>query len=214
MSDISDKSENFRQIAAAFADGIKALNSVDEIAIFGSLAGGVQYPSDVDVAVIVNSLADITQMARMKRKKDNANYLDVFVFTWRAFVGNLCHRRDCPGASVECAQPGCGAIQSLRIRKGLKSDPARWFKTPVTVIHKRGKKSILQDWQKEILRGLGLTAPESYPVRESILEKCRECGDRFGINPGEQKYFEDIGFDLPKRCQSCRDKSKGLGFDC
>lgn len=69
-------------------------------------------------------------------------------------------------------------------------------------------------WQKDILQGLGLAAPEPYPVRESVTEKCRECGDRFEINPGEQKYFEDMGFDLPKRCQSCRDKSKGLDFDC
>ena len=196
----------FIQVAKEFTDRIKALDALDEAAIFGSVAGGDQYPSDVDIAVFLNSLADIPQIARVKREMDTANALDLFVFNQRAFIGNVCHRKNCPGKSVACSQPKCGGVKFIRIREGLTPDPVRWFKTPVVVLHKRGGKSILLSWQKEILQALGLTTPEPYPVIKCITEKCRECGDRFEINPGEQKYFENMDFNLPKRCPACRDK--------
>ena len=203
---MENKLVTFLRAAKEFTDRIKLLDSVDEVAIFGSVAGGDQYPSDVDVAVFLNSMADIPQIARVKREIDNANALDIFVFNQRRFIGNVCHRKNCPAKSVECAQPGCGDVKFVRIREGLTPDLVRWFKTPVEVLHKRGDKSILLSWQKDILQNLGLTIPELYPVREGVIEKCRECGDKFEIDPGEQKYFESMGFDLPKRCQRCRDE--------
>ncbi|OGR41116.1 MAG: hypothetical protein A2X28_07275 [Elusimicrobia bacterium GWA2_56_46] len=207
---MTDKLENFRKIAVAFADGLKAVAGVEEIAVFGSVAGGDRYPSDVDVAIILSSLSGLAQVARHKRKVDNSNYLDVFLFDGRKFMGNVCHRKDCPGQSMECYQPGCGRNKFIRVREGLVPDPARWFKTPLIVLQKHDDKSVFLDWQKDILRSLGLTAPEAYQVRGSITEKCRQCGSGFEINPGEQKYFESMGFKLPKRCQPCRDGSRGL----
>lgn len=34
---------------------------------------------------------------------------------------------------------------------------------------------------------------------------CKECGDVFEITPQEEAWYKSKGFELPKRCKSCRD---------
>lgn len=34
---------------------------------------------------------------------------------------------------------------------------------------------------------------------------CKECGDVFEITPEEEVWYKSKGFELPKRCKSCRD---------
>lgn len=51
-----------------------------------------------------------------------------------------------------------------------------------------------QEWN-EALKG---SAPQD------IQLKCWECGDRFTFSIGEQKFFKDMGFQWPKRCEKCR----------
>lgn len=49
---------------------------------------------------------------------------------------------------------------------------------------------------------------------QDLLLKCYECGDRFTFTVGEQQFYKQRGFDLPKRCTECRDKRKyGHAFD-
>ncbi len=43
---------------------------------------------------------------------------------------------------------------------------------------------------------------------QDFLLECWECGNRFTFTIGEQKFFREMGFDLPKRCQKCRDKRR------
>ena len=43
---------------------------------------------------------------------------------------------------------------------------------------------------------------------QDIELKCVDCGDGFPVTGGEQEFFKAKGFDLPKRCKSCRDKKK------
>jgi len=69
------------------------------------------------------------------------------------------------------------------------------------------------NWQKEILKFLSLSKPVPYPLKQSIFERCKECGDKFEINPGEQKYFEKMNFEFPRRCQSCRDEELKMYID-
>ena len=38
----------------------------------------------------------------------------------------------------------------------------------------------------------------------SIQATCSDCKEPFTISPGEQKFFNDKGFALPKRCKPCR----------
>jgi CxxC-x17-CxxC domain-containing protein len=37
---------------------------------------------------------------------------------------------------------------------------------------------------------------------------CQECGQEFPFSSGEQKFFEEKGFEPPKRCPDCRKKRK------
>jgi hypothetical protein len=38
--------------------------------------------------------------------------------------------------------------------------------------------------------------------------KCSSCGRKFVITNGEYDFFQKKGFDLPKRCKSCREQKK------
>ena len=37
---------------------------------------------------------------------------------------------------------------------------------------------------------------------------CKDCGVTFDITPGEQTFYVDRGWDLPKRCKCCRQANK------
>ncbi|TYR74374.1 superfamily II DNA helicase [Rossellomorea vietnamensis] len=53
--------------------------------------------------------------------------------------------------------------------------------------------------QSRIHEALKGAAPEDF------LLKCYECGDRFLFTVGEQQFYKQKGFDLPKRCGDCRE---------
>lgn len=38
----------------------------------------------------------------------------------------------------------------------------------------------------------------------AIKQKCKECGEFFDIDDNEQKWYNEKGFHLPRRCKSCR----------
>ena len=38
--------------------------------------------------------------------------------------------------------------------------------------------------------------------------KCQDCGKDFIFTESEQKFYEEKGFTLPKRCKDCRNKRK------
>jgi hypothetical protein len=189
------------------------LESVLEIALFASVAGGDPYPSDVDVAIFLSSLKEIGSIAKAKRKADaQMNGFDLFVFDQnRKFIGNVCKRKECGSGEGGISRTCCTSTPFIAKREGLDFEPFRWFKTPVEILYHTGEQSILRSWQEIILQAMGLDEPEPYPIREPLVRKCIECGTRFEIDPGEQKYFESMGFDFPKRCQSCRDSRNNLG---
>ncbi|MDC3412075.1 zinc-ribbon domain containing protein [Aquibacillus sp. 3ASR75-11] len=55
-------------------------------------------------------------------------------------------------------------------------------------------------------------ALEGSPPEDLVL-KCWDCGDRFTFSVGEQRFFKQKGFTLPKRCEECRMERK-FGWDC
>lgn len=210
-----NKLEQYRSVAREFAEKVKLFTMIEEVAIFASVAGGDPYPSDVDLALFLNSMdptpkfaQNLTHLAKVKRQfKGKTSGFDVFVFgPERKFMGNICFRATCPGMAKDCTRAGCGDFVFIEKREGLKVDPLRWFRTPVEILFQRGPESILLSWQKELLRSIGRDQPESYPQRKTLVIKCRDCGHRFEFDPGEQKHFEKMGFDDPKRCQKCRDQ--------
>lgn len=42
---------------------------------------------------------------------------------------------------------------------------------------------------------------------------CQDCGQEFAFSAGEQKFYQEKGFDPPKRCPNCRKKRKTPGTD-
>jgi len=57
------------------------------------------------------------------------------------------------------------------------------------------RKNILQ----ESLKG---SPPQDFRL------KCWECGERFTFTVGEQRFYKEKGFSMPKRCEKCREKRK------
>lgn len=43
-------------------------------------------------------------------------------------------------------------------------------------------------------------------MEEKII--CVDCGNEFTLAAEERKWYEDKGFDIPKRCPACRKQRK------
>lgn len=41
-------------------------------------------------------------------------------------------------------------------------------------------------------------------TEEMITIQCKDCGVTFDVSAEEQKWYEQKGFELPKRCHRCR----------
>lgn len=48
----------------------------------------------------------------------------------------------------------------------------------------------------------------SYAVAKT--ETCKECGVTFDITQEEKAWYEEKGWDLPKRCVKCRKARRGV----
>jgi Probable zinc-ribbon domain len=42
----------------------------------------------------------------------------------------------------------------------------------------------------------------------AIVLRCADCDQDFTFPPGEQKFFEERGFQTPKRCHACRGRRR------
>lgn len=45
-------------------------------------------------------------------------------------------------------------------------------------------------------------------ARYSIWLKCKDCGEIFSIEPKQVQWFQNKGFEIPKRCEDCREKRR------
>lgn len=43
---------------------------------------------------------------------------------------------------------------------------------------------------------------------ENVTVVCKDCGTEFVIEAKEQEWYKEQGFELPKRCPSCRKARK------
>lgn len=43
---------------------------------------------------------------------------------------------------------------------------------------------------------------------ETLKVKCKECGAEFEVTTGEQTWYAEKGWELPKRCKTCREAAK------
>jgi hypothetical protein len=205
-----NKNEILRVAANEFAEKVHKLSSPLEIVIIGSVAGDNPYPNDLDLAIIIRNIEEITNIAKYARQMSRVYHgWEVFLFDEDvSIIGRICHRKKCPGQSVDCSVPGCGQPLYLRVHSDFKYQEKIFFNSPIDVLWTSFKKSRLLERKDE----LGISESRRYPVLEDIKIKCILCGKIFLFTASEQKWYKKRELSLPKRCPNCIEKEhiKGL----
>jgi hypothetical protein len=196
------RNEILREAAHGFVEKARNLSFVTEIGIVGSVAGNDPYAGDLDLAIVLSSFQNLEILAKYARQMSSTSHeWEVFVFSAKLdYKGRICHRRECAKQSAECFVPGCGSVPHLMIIHDVVFDERMFFESPIDVIYSTHDESILLNRSRE----LGIGTVRTYPVLKAIRTECVECGGRFIIDQGEQKWFLRRGMDLPKRCEKCR----------
>jgi hypothetical protein len=191
----------FYKAARQFAERLQSLTTVQEVVLCGSMATLDPYPLDLDLAVVLSSLAELPQIARRARQISSYYHgWEVFVFTLdRNYLGRLCHRKDCPTTTASCEAPDCGKIPYLGNLSGFEFNPELFLAPDLEVLWARTEKSILLDWRT----ALRLKPPVIEPLTPVEIE-CIECGMTFPFSVAEQKIYAKRGWHRPKRCEPCR----------
>ena len=196
-----DRNALFRKAAGEFAEKAKGLSSILEVALFGSVAGNDPYPYDLDIVVIIRDIEDIDSIAKFSRQISKYNHAwEVFVLDRKlTYLGRICHRRECPVKSVDCFVPDCGEIPNINVDPKFEYNESELLSSPIEVLYSSSGISLLLARRKE----MGITKIKEYKVIEDIEIKCMDCGDRFTLSGGEQKYFKKEGKRFPRRCEKC-----------
>jgi hypothetical protein len=193
--------ESLRAVAEEFAEKAQKLSSALEIAIVGSVAGDDPYPNDLDLVIIVRNLDEIATIAKYARQISRHDW-EVFLFDGGLKpLGRVCHRRECPGQSIDCYIPGCGQPPHLRVDPEFEYDEKVFLKSPVDVLWTSFSTSRLLARKDE----LGIVESRRYPVLEDIEIECI-CGKTFVFTGSEQKWYQKRGLSQPKRCPDCRER--------
>lgn len=205
-----DRNETFLTAAKEFADKARRLSTITEVAIVGSVADGDANPSDIDLALIIRSLDEISAIGKYARQMSKYhNAWEVFVFDQSLYyLGRVCHRREYPGGSVDCSVEGCGTHPHLRINADFEYNEKTFFGSPIDVLWTTYETSKLYAQRNR----LGITKLKKYPVLEDIQIKCILCGRIFLFSGAEQKWYKKRGLRQPKRCQSCIEKEQIEGL--
>lgn len=203
-----DKITRLRQAASEFAQRAESIDSVLEIALFGSLAKGDPHPKDIDLAVIVSNLDHIPVLARAARKMSSLYHnWDVFILNSKLrYIGRLCHRKECPSGSVQCI--GCGDIPFIQHIREFKFAPEDFYSSPFEILFKRQTESRFISQREKY----GIKENRDYEKFEDVVLECWECGNTFIFTGGEQKFYKQRGFQQPKRCEDCRMRKQMRDF--
>jgi hypothetical protein len=206
-----EKNELLRTAAKEFAEKIQRLPTPRELAIVGSVAGDDPYPNDLDLALILQTLDEISTIATYARQMSKwCHAWEVFLFDEDIkFLGRICHRKGCPGQSIDCAVPGCGTPHHVRRLPGFEYKEEIFFHSPVEVLWTTYTTSRLLARKKE----RGIVESRKYLILQDITLECMLCGAPFVFSGGEQKWYQKRGLNQPKRCENCREENKGYETD-
>ncbi len=204
------KNQILRKAAYDFSKKASRIESVLEIAVAGSVAGGDVYPSDLDISLVAGNLKNLAVISKYARQ------MSKYYHSWEVFVfdrdllhlGRICHRKQCPAQSVDCWVDGCGNPPHLRMCPGFEYDEKIFFSSPFDILYTSSKESVLLARKKE----LKITGSRKYPVLKDLKIRCMCCGKTFIFSPGEQKWYKQRGFSPPKRCSGCRENNDICGF--
>lgn len=195
------RNDVLRVAADEFASKVRTLSSPFEVAIVGSVAGGDPHPNDLDLAIIISNTGEIATIAKYARQMSRHYHAwEVFLFDCDlSLIGTICHRRECPGRSVECYDPGCGKPPHVRVNPEFEYDEKIFLTSPIDVLYTSFETSRLLARKDE----LGIVESRSYPVIEDITIECVRCGETFVFTGAEQKWYLKQGLSQPKRCLDC-----------
>lgn len=198
----NERNERFRDAARLFAQKAEGIIEVREAALCGSVAGNDPDPYDIDIAVILTDLSCLAALAKPARQISSISHAwEVFVFDEHlVYRGRICHRSQCPAQSVDCTIPGCGRIPHMRAEPGFKFDEKLFFSSPFEILRQATAESSFLKHRER----LGISSPRAYTSLKPVKVECVDCGRRFTIDAGQQKWYEKAGFSLPKRCDRCR----------
>jgi hypothetical protein len=201
------RNDILKDAARQFAHKAGELAEVTEIAICGSVAGNDPDPYDLDIAVVVNAIGFLEPLAKYARQMSSISHAwEVFVFDQQlTYQGRICHRRECPGQSIDCIDPNCGKVPHMRIAPDFQFDKQQFFESPLEIIYQATEKSYLLRYKEH----MGIAFSRTYTPLKPIKAECVVCGRRFTIDGGEQKWYAKGGLSLPKRCSRCR-SSRGF----
>lgn len=201
-----EKNKLLRTAAMEFAEKIQNLSTPLELTIVGSVAGNDPYPNDLDIMLILRNLDDISTIATYARQISKWYHAwDVFLFDEEIEPqGRICHRKTCPSQSIDCAIPGCGKPQHVRMIPEFEYKEELFFTSPLEVLWTSFPTSRFLSRKKE----LGIVESRKYPVMEDITRECILCGKPFIFTGGEQKWYQKQGFNQPKRCPKCREEEQ------
>lgn len=51
-------------------------------------------------------------------------------------------------------------------------------------------------------------ASETQEAKAPVTLICKDCGAEFELSVGEQTWYANKGWELPKRCKSCREAAR------
>ncbi|MBA7669319.1 hypothetical protein ES703_77449 [subsurface metagenome] len=117
IEQIAGKEKQQEEAINTFIELTKVIDSIIEIVLFGSLIKEKRVVNDIDLMVFIENTNDISKIAKARRKVSGSCYigLDVFILTKKGqYLGNICHRKNCPTMSVDCQVYGCGDIKYIR----------------------------------------------------------------------------------------------------
>lgn len=196
-----ERRHRFREAAKKFVAKAAALSSVQEVALCGSMVTEDPYPNDIDLAIVIESFADLSAIARAARQISSTYHgWEVFVFSPdRTYLGRICHRKECPTQTARCDKIDCGRTPYVGNLHDFDFDAALFLAPPIEILWRRKQKSVLLEWKEAL--GARLTEPKNY---QPITLKCWECGKRFLFSVASQKHFAKRGFREPKVCERCR----------
>ena len=205
-----DMNARYRQAARDFAGKARDIPGVLEIDLVGSVAGGDPYPNDVDLAVVLLGIDGIAALAKCARQMSRYHHAwEVFLFDIDiAFLGRVCHRKECRARSVDCRRPGCGETPHVEVGPGFEFDVMRFLSSPIEVLWPPDGNGLLIDRRRK----LGIMKIREYEVLGDIEIECYDCDRTFVFSGAQRKWYRKRGLEQPKRCPKCIDKERKEGL--
>ena len=87
--------------------------------------------------------------------------------------------------------------ERMRDRESRRSEPQVRLYASVPV------KAIPVDFSVHIQATTKESVQNRKPTERTL--RCRDCGKNFVFTVGEQRFFNNHGYQLPKRCRACRE---------